>query len=85
MNTEKTENLNESRFVKAYGMVYKTYLQIGVDRCKEENMRTNEQLIAYNVAIEVLDKMCHEMLQLLQDDYKDEVKKINFDEKGHLI
>lgn len=85
MSTGKTEKLNESRFVKAYAIVYKTYLQIGADSCKEENMRTNEQVVAYNVAIEVLDKISHKMLELLQDDYNDELKKINFDEKGRLI
>ena len=85
MSTGKTEKLNESRFVKAYAIVYKTYLQIEADSCKEENMRTNEQVVAYNVAIEVLDKISHKMLELLQDDYNDEIKKINFDEKGRLI
>lgn len=85
MSTIKNKNLNESRFVKAYAIVYKTYIQIGEDSCKEENMRTNEQVVAYNVAIEVLDKISHKMLELLQDDYNDELKKINFDEKGRLI
>lgn len=84
MNTEKTKNLNASRFVKACGIVFKTSIQIGKDSCKEEHMKTNDQILAYNVAIEVLDKIYNEMLKLL-DDKDNELKKINFDEKGHLI
>ena len=84
METEKTENLKVSRFVKACTVVFRTYLQIGRDSCKEENMKTNEQLVAYNVAIELLDKIYSDFLKIL-DDKNFVLKDINFDEKGHLI
>lgn len=84
METEKTENLKVSRFVKACTVVFRTYLQIGRDSCKEENMKTNEQLVAYNVAIELLDKIYSDLLKIL-DDKNFILKDINFDEKGHLI
>lgn len=86
METAKTEilNVNGSRFVKACAVVYKTYIQIGRDSCKEENMKTNEQLVAYNVAIELLDKIYNDFLKIL-DDKNFVMKNINFDEKGHLI
>ncbi len=84
METEKTENLKVSRFVKACTVVFRTYLQIGRDSCKEENMKTNEQLVAYNVAIELLDKIYSDLLKIL-DDKNFVLKDINFDEKGHLI
>lgn len=84
METEKTENLKVSRFVKACTVVFRTYLQIGRDSCKEENMKTNEQLVAYNVAIELLDKIYSDLLKIL-DDKNFVLKDINFDENGHLI
>ena len=84
METAKTENLKVSRFVKACTVVYKTYIQIGRDSCKEENMKTNEQIVAYNVAIELLDKIYSDLLKIL-DDKNFVLKNINFDEKGHLI
>lgn len=84
METGKTENLKVSRFVKACTVVFKSYIQIQRDSVKEENMKTNEQLVAYNVAIELLDKIYSDFLKILDD--KDFVlKNINFDEKGHLI
>ena len=84
METGKTENLKVSRFVKACTVVFKSYIQIGRDSAKEENMKTIEQLVAYNVAIELLDKIYSDFLKILDD--KDFVlKNINFDEKGHLI
>jgi hypothetical protein len=84
METEKTENLKVSRFVKACTVVFKTWIQIGRDSCKEENMKTNEQLVAYNVAIELLNKIYSDLLKIL-DDKNFVSKDINFDEKGHLI
>ena len=82
METAKTENLNESRFVKAMLLIHKNWQQVIKDGCNTEC--TVEQAKAYITACEVISTIENELTDLLiNEDAK--VVAITFDENGHLI
>lgn len=82
MGTAKTENLNESRFVKAMLLLHKNWQQVLNDGCNTEC--TVEQAKAYYTASAVISKIDNEFMDLLiYGDAKDVA--IIFDENGHLI
>lgn len=82
METAKTENLYESRFVKAMLLLHKNWQQVLKDGCNTEC--TVEQAKAYYTASAVISKIDNEFMDLLiYGDAKDVA--ITFDEEGHLI
>ena len=82
METAKTENLYESRFVKALLLLHKNWQQVLKDGCNTEC--TVEQAKAYYTASAVIGKIDSEFMDLLiYGDAKDVA--ITFDEEGHLI
>ena len=82
METAKTENLNESRFVKAMLLLHKNWQQVLKDGCNTEC--TVEQAKAYYTASAVISKIDNELMDLLIHGDAKEVA-IKFDENGHLI
>ena len=82
METAKTENLNESRFVKAMLLLHKKWQQVLKDGCNTEC--TVEQAKAYYTASAVISKIDNELMDLLIHGDAKEVA-IKFDENGHLI
>ena len=82
METEKTENQNQSNFVKAMLLLNKIWQQVIKDGCNTEC--TVEQAKAYNTASAVISKINNELMDMLiYEDAKDVA--ITFDENGHLI
>ena len=82
METAKTENLYESRFVKAMLLLNKNWQQVLKDGCNTKC--TVEQAKAYYTASAVISKINNEFMDLLiYGDAKDVV--ITFDEEGHII
>ena len=82
METAKTENLYESRFVKAMLLLHKNWQQVLKDGCNTEC--TVVQAKAYYTASAVISKIDNELMDLLiYGDAKD--VEITFDENGHLI
>ena len=82
METAKTENLYESRFIKALLLLHKNWQQVLKDGCNTEC--TVEQAKAYYTASAVIGKIDSEFMDLLiYGDAKDVA--ITFDEEGHLI
>lgn len=82
METEKTENLNQSDFVKTMLLLNKIWNQLIEDGCNTEC--TVEQAKAYNTASAVISKINNKLMDLLiYGDVKDVA--ITFDENGHLI
>lgn len=83
MNTEKTENLNESRFVKAMRIIRRNWQQAIEDGMNRDC--TIEQAKAYYTATGVISLIERELTDLLIYDDIEITEKITFDEKGHLI
>lgn len=83
MNTEKTENLNESRFVRAMRIIHRNWQQVIEDGMNNEC--TIEQAKAYYTASGVISKIESELMDLLIYDDIEKVQTIKFDEEGHQI
>lgn len=82
MTTQKIENLNESRFVKAMLLLHKNWQQVLKDGCNTEC--TVEQAKAYYTASAVISKIDNEFMDLLIYGNAKDVA-ITFDENGNLI